>query len=110
MLVLRPDLIFNAFKHVKDFNHEMQKTRIVGLDSMMHKNKINKKAHLVIITWLNAMIKGYKTIVYQLNKNTVPLLQPVVPQQVNGFECGIYCLQFAEIVYNRIEEYSFIFD
>ena len=84
----------------------MSKIRIVGLDLMVHKNEMKKKAHLVIITWLNAMIKGYKSIVHPLSKYTVPLLQPEVPQQVNGFDCGVYCLQFAEIAYKKIEEYS----
>ena len=47
---------------------------------------------------------------HPLNKDHVTLLQPNIPQQNNGFDCGVYYLKFGHLLKSYMEEYFSIDD
>ena len=37
-------------------------------------------------------------------------MRPDVPQQINGHDYGVYCLNFAHILYKQLDSYSLLYD
>ena len=37
-------------------------------------------------------------------------MRPDVPQQINGYDCDVYCLIFAHILYRQLNSYCLSYD
>ena len=117
MLIVRPDKIANAFKRT-GFQRGRPHTHIIRLDSQVDDttsgsitvNDIHSFAHGLLLKWLNHLVRHQKTIVMTLQKKHVPLMRPDVPQQNNGYDCGVYCLKFVQIIYKQFDLYTNLTD
>ena len=99
MLVVRPDMLKNVFVSNATLPYNAQRTVLVGLDSAS--TSISFTAAKDIHIWLNYIVKS--SINTQINSDNLPFIQPDIPYQNNNYDCGVYCLEYARLLYSNIQ-------
>ena len=77
--------------------HE-RKPPLIGLDSVS--TCISNVAAKHVNIWLNYITCRYKITdtVNMFKYHNMPLVEPNVPYQNNGYNCGVYCLKYTSIL------------
>ena len=106
MLIVRPDMLKNVLVSNATLPCNSQRTVLVGLDSAS--TGISFTASKDIHCWLNYITKRSKNT--QINSHNLPLIQPDVPYQNNNYDCGVYCLEYARLLYMNNQWYKLTCD
>jgi len=106
MLVVRPDMLKNVLLSNATLPCNAQRTVLVGLDSAS--TGISLTASKDILIWLNYITKRSKNT--QINSDNLPLIEPDVPYQNNNHDCGVYCLEYARLLYMNNQWYKLTCD
>lgn len=97
MLVVRPNLLYNAFVVDKSLSSDAQTPIIIGLDSLS--TGISRVAHFNILKWLNYLLNYTNQVWLLLDNNNFSLLAPLTPYQNNGYGCGLFCMKYVQFSY-----------